>query len=250
MCTVSCNTVVITDHLVPFDRFERFRQYKRVIAWVIRFIDNCRARKQKLRRDNGAITTMELNRAEIYWFSIMQRSHFYDEIEYVKRNKEAKNGKISISSSNIISTLNPILDDDGLRVGGRQQNAKFTYNSRHPIILHSKHPLIKLMIRSEYLRLLHGGPLLVSASLSHNFHIVGGNRAIRSITRSCVTCRRRSAKPKPQLMGQLPAERITPDAVFSQVGVDYAGPVYLKQGSVRKPNIVKAYICVFVSLSV
>ena len=251
MCTVSCNTVVTTDPLIPFDRFERLHQYKRVIAWVIRFIDNCRARKQRQRRDNGPITTKELNRAEIYWFSIMQRSHFYDEIEYVKRNKEAKNGKISISSSNIISTLNPILDDDGLlRIGGRQQNAKFTYNSRHPILLHSKHPLTKLMIRSEHLRLLHGGPLLVSASLFRNFHIVGGNQAIRSITRSCVTCRHRSAKPKPQLMGQLPSERITPDTVFSQVGVDYAGPVYLKQGSIRKPNTVKAYICVFVSLSV
>ena len=51
-------------------------------------------------------------------------------------------------------------------------------------------------------------------------------------------------------MGQLPLERITPDAVFSRVGLDYAGPVYIKQGSVRKPVLVKAYICVFVSLSV
>lgn len=51
------------------------------------------------------------------------------------------------------------------------------------------------------------------------------------------------------MMGQLPKERITPDAVFNRVGVDYAGPVYLKQGSVRKPVIVKAYVCVFVSLS-
>ena len=50
-------------------------------------------------------------------------------------------------------------------------------------------------------------------------------------------------------MGQLPKERVTPDAVFNNVGLDYAGPVYLKQGSVRKPVIVKAYVCVFVSLS-
>ncbi len=52
------------------------------------------------------------------------------------------------------------------------------------------------------------------------------------------------------MMGQLPKERVTPDAVFNKVGLDYAGPVYLKRGSVRKPTIVKAYICVFVSLSV
>ena len=51
-------------------------------------------------------------------------------------------------------------------------------------------------------------------------------------------------------MGQLPVERITPDIVFEHVGVDYAGPVCLKVGHVRKPTLVKAYICVFVSLSV
>ena len=32
--------------------------------------------------------------------------------------------------------------------------------------------------------------------------------------------------------------------------MDYAGPVYVKRGHVRKPTVVKAYICVFVSLSV
>ena len=45
-------------------------------------------------------------------------------------------------------------------------------------------------------------------------------------------------------------ERITPDAVFEKVGIDYARPIYIKQGSVRKPTILKAYVCVFVSLSV
>ena len=37
---------------------------------------------------------------------------------------------------------------------------------------------------------------------------------------------------------------------FFHVGVDYAGPLYLKHGYVRKPTIVKAYVSVFVSLSV
>ena len=49
---------------------------------------------------------------------------------------------------------------------------------------------------------------------------------------------------------ELPVERITPGSVFDKVGVNYAGPVLIKYGYVRKPTIVKAYICVFVSLSV
>ena len=111
------------------------------------------------------------------------------------------------------------------------------YGNRHPIILPSNHPLVKLLIRSEHTRLLHGGHLLISGSLSRRYHIVGGHKTIRSITRSCVICRRRSAKPRSQMMGQLPKERVTPDAVFNNVGLDYAGPVYLKRGSIRKPVI-------------
>ena len=38
--------------------------------------------------------------------------------------------------------------------------------------------------------------------------------------------------------------------MFENVGVDYAGPFHIKYGSVRKPTIIKAYVCVFVSLSV
>ena len=40
------------------------------------------------------------------------------------------------------------------------------------------------------------------------------------------------------------------NSVFNRVGVDYAGPVYIKHGFVHKPTVIKAYVCVFVSLSV
>ena len=51
-------------------------------------------------------------------------------------------------------------------------------------------------------------------------------------------------------MGQLSIERVTPGSVFDKVGVDYAGPVLIKRGHVRRPTLVKAYVCVFVSLTV
>ena len=53
-----------------------------------------------------------------------------------------------------------------------------------------------------------------------------------------------------QLQGQLPKERINPGSVFERVGVDYAGPISIRYGYVRKPVIVKAYVCLFVSLSI
>ena len=52
------------------------------------------------------------------------------------------------------------------------------------------------------------------------------------------------------MLGHLPIEHLTPDLVFDKVGVDYAGPFYIKYGHVRKPTVVKTYASVFVSLSV
>ena len=70
---------------------------------------------------------------------------------------------------------------------------------------------------------------------------------MRSVIRACITCRRYEAK---QLMGQLPKERLTPGHVFSKVGVDYAGPLLIKLGHTRKPTVMKAYVCVFVCMTV
>ena len=48
------------------------------------------------------------------------------------------------------------------------------------------------------------------------------------------------------MIGQLPADRL----VFQYVGVNYAGPLLVKYGSVRKSILVKSYVSVFVLLSV
>ena len=75
-------------------------------------------------------------------------------------------------------------------------------------------------------------------------------KTVRSIVHHCITCRHYTCKPQYQLLGQLPLERVTPGSVFQKVGVDYAGPIKIKYVMIRKLTIIKAYICVFVSLSV
>ena len=120
----------------------------------------------------------------------------------------------------------------------------------HPIVLHGSHPLTKFIIEADRSRLMHAGPTLLISSLSRRFHIIGFRKAVRSVTRQCITCKCHSVKPVNQLLGQLPAERVTPEAVFAKVGVDYAGPFQIKYGHVRKPTILKAYICLFICLAV
>ena len=218
---------------------------KRITAWAFRFLHNCKAKIRKTQLKAGPLTLEELNVSANYWYAVIQGTHFPNELRILSKDS------LEIHRSSKIYSLNPFIDDQGiLQVSGRQQRAKFSYSSRHPIILDSRHPLTKLLIRSEHIPLLHSGSLLISSSLFCNFHRLGGRRAICSIIRNCVTCRRRSPKTRTQMMGQLPPERITPDMVFERVGLAFAGPLYLKRGSTRKPVIVKSYGCIFVSMSV
>ena len=243
LCSFAYAAVVKTPPLIPFDHFSTFSRLVRVTAFILRFTANCRSKKPSAQGNSNVLTVQELNQATCYWIKMIQNDTWHPEIDAINKGS-------SIRRTSRILSLNPFLDKSRiLRVGGRQENAKAAYDNRHPTILPANHPLVKLLIRSEHLRLLHAGHLLTSASLSRRFHIVGGHKAVRVITRSCVVCRRRSTKPTPQMMGQLPKERVTTDVVFNKVGIDYAGPVYLKEGSARKPVIVKAYVCVFVSLS-
>ena len=242
----SLSVIVQTQPVFPIDRFSNFYRLKRVTSWMRRFIFNCQACQKNLTRLSGPLTVDELNMAIVYWVSHSQAASFTTEIKSLKASTPT-----SLPKSSPLVLLNVFLDKSGiLRVGGRQQNSRMTFDRQHPIVLCGKHPLSKLLIHTEHLRLLHAGPLLISASLGRRFYIVGGRRAIRSITRRCIICRRRSMRPQPPLMGQLPTERVTPDLVFNRVGVDYAGPIYTKYGSMRKPTLSKSYVCVFVSVSV
>ncbi len=222
------------------DRFSSFVRLTRVTAWVFRFINSCKTGVSK----GDRLSVDELSHAERFWISVAQQSVFAEEALILKKRSE-------LPSKSHLLTLHPILDAHGLiRVGGRAELSSLPYTRRHPVILPGSHDFTKLLIRSEHLRLLHAGPTLVTAMLSRTFHIIGARKTIRTIIRACVICRRVSAKPKPQLFGQLPADRLKPGPVFERTGVDYAGPVMIKSGSVRKPTVVKAYVCVFVCLSV
>lgn len=149
-------------------------------------------------------TVSELIAAENYWVSLAQREHFLDEIGLLKTDR-------ALPKESSLLPFRPFLDKANLlRVGGRMGNSKLSYSQVHPIILHGSHPVTKLIIRAEHLRLLHAGRTLLISSLSQRFHIIGLRKTARSITRQCVTCKRQSLKPYNQLLGQLPLERVTP----------------------------------------
>ena len=226
--------------VIPTDRYSKYTRLIRVTAWVLRFIRLC---KEKV-NSTPCLTVQELSSAEVHHLQTQQQQLFGEEIALLKAEK-------NLPRRSSLSSLLPFIDEQQLlRVTGRIRYADTSFDHKHPIILSGKTHLAHLIIREEHVKLLHAGPGSTFSSLSRRFHIIGGVRCVRSVIRACITCRRYEAKPQQQLMGQLPKERLTPGHVFSKVGVDYAGPLLIKLGHTRKPTVMKAYVCIFVCMTV
>ena len=70
----------------------------------------------------------------------------------------------------------------------------------------------------------------------------------RTIKR-CVRCCRANPPPVEYLMGDLPEARITESRPFTNVGIDYCGPFYIKERRDRNRRKIKIYAAIFVCLA-
>ncbi|XP_073947336.1 uncharacterized protein [Choristoneura fumiferana] len=217
-----------------FNKFSSFGQLMRVVAWVKRFIYNC---KNNVKR-SGYLTADELINSSNSVISQIQLKYFAEDISRIKENKDLKSN---------LKTLSPFMDDNCLlRVGGRLQNAPIPYSQKHPIILPSKCHVTQLIIRNEHIALLHSGLALTVSNLGLKYWIIGVSREVKRVLSKCVKCYRFKAQGASQLMGSLPSDRVTESHPFSKVGVDYCGPFQVKQSSLRRSIVTKGYTLVFV----
>lgn len=152
-----------------------------------------------------------------------------------------------MNSKSSLLTLHPFIDEYGLiRVGGRLRLSDFSFGKKHPIVLAKSHALTKLIFRHEHLRLFHAGPNLLLGSIRDKYWPISGRNLAKNTVRSCVKCFRFNPKMSNPMMGDLPAERVTPMPPFYNTGVDYAGPLLIRDKLGRGAKITKCYISVFI----
>lgn len=75
-------------------------------------------------------------------------------------------------------------------------------------------------------------------NLHEKFWILQCRQAVSSVIHKCTICRRYSAKGMTSTPAILPENRVRDAATFEVTGIDYADPLFLREG-------LKAYICLF-----
>ncbi|XP_035215393.1 uncharacterized protein LOC118188973 [Stegodyphus dumicola] len=84
----------------------------------------------------------------------------------------------------------------------------------------------------------HVGVSHVLNSLRERFWILAGRRVVSSVLKTCITCKRYSNKNVNPPAPPLPRDRVQDASVFQITGIDYAGPIFLR-------DYKKAWICLF-----
>ncbi|XP_011171560.3 uncharacterized protein LOC105204206 [Solenopsis invicta] len=224
------------------NNYSSLSRIERILAWILRFSQN--AKLSKVNRNFNYLSVDEISKAHQLLIKAIQRVHFTNEIAAIQ-------AKGHVNATSKLSQFSPFLCEKGvLRVGGRIQNAVASYEKKHPILLHpSDSNFTQLLIKREHHRLLHAGPQSLLYAIREKYWPLGGRGIVRKIVHGCVICFRNKPKALSQIMGQLPADRVTPGRSFLVTGVDFAGPIItlVNRGRGRKTN--KSYISLFICLA-
>ena len=220
---------------IEITRFSTWMRLRRVMAWVMRFLRNCRRCKKKI---VGCLSLEEISVAESQIMKIVQSEEFNEEIRIVDGN-----GVLQMSSKLI--ALNPFLDDEHiLRVGGRLQHISIPMDAKHPVILPGSHHVSKLLIEWTHKRNGHVGVEHVLSLLRERYWITGARVAIKTVIRHCFFCKMRRAMRQFPLMANLPPGRAAFDEPpFKHCGTDLFGPILVKEGRKRLKRWVVLFTC-------
>ncbi|UYV79054.1 hypothetical protein LAZ67_17000935 [Cordylochernes scorpioides] len=202
-------TLVVKANRWFLDRRSRYSLNIKIMAWVLRFLDNAR----RIPAERGSLKVIELERAERKLLRLIQHETF--------PGKQApRNGLKTIKSVEGLWCVETKL------LHGQDPEV-----SKRPILLPRDHPLVEQMVREIHQQNGHGGAQFILSRLREKFLIIGGRRLIKQIIGKCVICRRHNQRPIQTPGAALPTNRIGLGKPFEVTGVDLLGPLHHKGGS-------------------
>ncbi|XP_062700056.1 uncharacterized protein LOC134284792, partial [Aedes albopictus] len=232
--------------VIDFERFSSWDRLQRATAYALRFLHNSAKRQPKF---TGQLLQAELRAAEEVILKLVQLECYPDEIAALSNKVPNEIDQEAIGKESSIYRLMPMLDNVGvLRERGRISAAKdVCYNVQHPVILPRNHRVTELLVHHFHQRYRHGNAETVVNELRQLYTIPRLRLVVKQVTRDCALCKVRRARPAIPPMAPLPLARVAHhERAFTYTGVDYFGPLLVKQGR----SNVKRWIALFTCLTV
>ncbi len=214
--------------------FSSLTRLLRITAYAQRFMSKLKGTSA----ERESLTNAEIQAAKLTWDTFVQKRNFMEVYQAIKSNKK----------NELKEKLGLKIDDKGLlRCHGRFCNAELFNDAVHPKLLPRKDPYTDLVVNALHKSLMHARQKQTLAQLRMEYWITHGLTEVKRILTSCRVCRRYEGGPFPTPeMPPYPKARVAQYAAFTYVGVDYLGPLYVKNGS---GEVTKVWICLFTCLT-
>ncbi|GBO42633.1 hypothetical protein AVEN_158646-1 [Araneus ventricosus] len=162
--------------------------------------------------------------------AILLQLKFHIKIPVNRGKKKALENSLPLPEKSVIARFNPFLQKNHLGLGGRLQFAPVTSEGKHSLLLDGSHNFVQLLMRHTHVRLHHLGVRIVLSKLLSNYWILRGREAIKRVIHRCLPCRLSKAPRGIKIEAPLPAraDRVTPYIPFSTTGIDFVGPLYVR----------------------
>ncbi|XP_062541421.1 uncharacterized protein LOC134209451 [Armigeres subalbatus] len=213
------------EELLQYERFSKWERLVRAVSYVRRFVDNLRCKAKKQSPSNTEwLNRDELLRAETTVFKQIHHEAFGDGLVILKKNQELPAGEQQrLKKTSKILKLSPFLVEQG-RMDGR------IADMRERSFL-SKHCNAETAINE----------------MSQKFHVSEMRVVFEQAAKQCQWCKIYRAAPEIPRMAPLPQARtVSHVRPFTYVGVDYFGPMLVKQGR----SEVKRWVALFTCLTI
>ena len=208
----------------------------RVTSWIARFLHNKFLHRIKSEgKKEGALTSEEISNARMMWIKHVQKEATKQLVEKKKNKKEANNLNLQADTNGII------------RCYGRLTTINLGDEDANPIYLPKKNHFTKLVIKEHHERLFHAGTSHTLSFIRRTYWIPHGRTEVRSAIFRCGTCKKYQGGPfKMPNMSPWPRIKVTRSSPFTHTGLDYLGPLYVREENSKK----KVWICLFTCVTV
>ena len=213
-------------NVVNVERFNSLTKLLRVTAWVKRFVNNLKHKKEKRKLEKGNLAVEEIIGAERIWIQDAQKM--------LEESANFEKTRVHLG----------VIEKNGLLVcQGRLENSDLDIESKYPIILPKEHKLAQLIVLDCHEKVHHLKVRATLAELRSRFWITSGRQFVKKILKPCFRCRYLDGKSfNAPATAALPDFRVSEAPSFSTTGVDFAGPLFVKA---EGGEMIKSYICLF-----
>ena len=222
------------------DQHNNWKKIVNIIAWIRRFLHNIKqkvdqqtqnkpsdqSRKMTLRHhkkqkkaiqidyEDFYLNPEEVTSAEDLLFKYAQSKEFANEISLLSEGSE-------VPKNSNIKKLIPIWDEEA---GLLKHNSRIV--NYLPIILPKDHQVTKLFIHDIHKKFGHSGPTLTLHKVRKRVWITSGRQQVKKAIYKC-SCRKNILLN--ERMGKIPIWRTDNPTIWTHVGTDVLGPLYVEQ---------------------